>query len=88
MSNTHPIPEPSFSGKNMRDMAGFLEVASYGVAEWTPEDNGQGKPEAVILHFDLGKALDGVSLGIRLKSKGEANRLIKMLEQYRDQVWS
>lgn len=84
---THPIPEPEFSGKNLRDQPMFLEVQSYGVAEWTPEDDGKGKPEAVILHFDMGKALDGVSFGVRLKSRGEVQRLITMLGQYRDQVW-
>ena len=83
----YPIPPPEFSGKNLRDMAAFLEVQSYGVAEWTPQDDGEGKPEAVLLHFDLGKALDGVTFAVRLKSRAEVQRLITMLGQYRDQVW-
>lgn len=85
--NTHPIPEPEFSGKNLRDIPMFLEVQAYHVAEWTPEPDGKGKPEAVIMQFDLGKAFDGVSFGVRLKSRNEVNRLIAILGQYRDSVW-
>lgn len=87
MSETHPIPEPKFSGKNLADMPAFLEVASYGVAEWTPERNGEGKPEAVIMHFDLGGQFDGVTFGVRFKSKKEVQRCVTLLQQYAASVF-
>lgn len=87
MSDTHPIPEPEFSGKNLRDMPAFLEVASYGVAEWVPQDNGQGKPEAVIMHFDLGGRFDGVTFGVRFKSRKEVQRCVTLLQQYAASVF-
>jgi hypothetical protein len=82
-----PIPEPKFSGKNLSEFPVLFEIAGYSVGEWTAERDGKGKPEAVALSFDLGRALDGVTFLIRLKSKAEADRLILLLAQYRDMVW-
>lgn len=79
--------ESKFSGKNLSDFARFAEVGSYGVAEWTPGRNGEGKPEAVMLHFDLAHEFDGVTFGIRLKTAKSVDQLIGLLEQYRDMVW-
>jgi len=84
---TNPIPEPQFHGKNLRDFPAWLEITSYGVAEWTPQDDGQGKPEAVLLHFELFKGLDGLQFAIRFKSRAEVNRLIGILGRHRDGVW-
>ena len=83
-----PIGEPKFSGKNLRDFPALWPISSYSVAEWTPQDDGKGKAEAVALTFDLGRDLDGLTFYIRLKSKAEVNRLITLLGQYRDMVWS
>lgn len=81
------MEKEGFSGKNLSDFARFAEVGSYGVAEWTPGRDGQGKPEAVMLHFELAHELDGVTFGIRLKSAKSVDTLIRLLAQYRDQVW-
>ena len=84
---THPIPGPSFSGKNLSDIPVFLEVESYGVAEWTPERDGKGKPQAVMVYLNLAGRFEGVQFGIRLKSRAECNRLSALVGQYRDMVW-
>jgi hypothetical protein len=76
-----------FSGKNLSDFARFAQVGSYGVAEWTPGRDGEGKPEAVMLHFELAHELDGVTFGIRLKTARSVDTLIDLLAQYRDMVW-
>lgn len=83
----YQIPPTKFSGKNMSDYAALFEVESYGVGQWTPEPDGKGTPEALILHFDLGRQLQGVTFAIRLKSKAEVNRLIEILQLHRDEVW-
>ena len=83
----YPIPESKWSGKNMRDFPALWPVQQYSVAEWTPEDDGKGKPEAVAIQFDLGRDLDGMSFYIRLKSRAEVNRMIALLGQYRERVW-
>lgn len=87
MTGAYHVPDPEFSGRNLQDMPAFLEVASYGVAEWTPQPNGEGKPEAVIMHFDLGGQFDGVTFGVRFKSKKEVQRCVTLLQQYASMVF-
>lgn len=88
MSNApYPIGEPEFSGKNLSDVPVFLEARSYGVAEWTPERDGKGKPEAVFLHFEMGGPFDGVTLGVRFKSRKEIQRCVTLLQQYSAMVF-
>lgn len=77
-----------FSGKNLRDFPMLFELSEYHVAEWVPGDNGIGKPEAVVIQFNLGKEFDGVSFMIRFKSRRAVNEMIELLAQYRDRVWS
>lgn len=87
VTGAYHIPEPEFSGKNLSDHPVFLEATSYGVAEWTPGRNGEGKPEAVMLHFDMGGAFDGVTLGVRFKSRKEIQRCVTLLQQYSAMVF-
>lgn len=87
MREDYPIPEPIIWNKNLSDYAALLEIRQYSVNEWTPAKDGRGKAEAVIIQFDLGKDLDGISFIIRLKSRAKINRLITILGQYRDRVW-
>lgn len=86
----YEIPDSEFSGKNLSDYEAFFEVKEYGVGEWTPQRDGKGKPEALILHFDvelnLGKS-HIVTFGIRLKSRQETQRLIAILQRHCDSVW-
>lgn len=87
MSDAYPIPGPKFNGKNLRDYPALFQVQQYRVAEWMPQDNGQGKTEAVVIQFDLGQDMDGISFFIRLKSKKEVQRLQTLLGQYAAMVW-
>ena len=87
MSEGYPIGDPKFIGKNLRDYPALFQVQQYSVCEWTPQDNGQGKPEAVAIQFDLGQDMDGISFYIRLKSKKEVKRMQTLLGQYAAMVW-
>lgn len=82
-----PIPPAKMIGKNLRDIPVYLECTGYTVAEWTPLPNGQGKPTAVVISLKMGGRLDGVELGMRIKSRAECNRLIEVLKRHRDGVW-
>lgn len=84
---THPIPEAKDGFLNCRDIATFIPVAGYSVAEWYRLPNGQGKPEAVCVRLMLADALDGAEVVMRIKSREEFNRLIEVLERHRDNVW-
>lgn len=84
---TNPVPDEEFSGKNLRDVPAILESNGYGVYEWTPEEDGRGKPEMVILALELGGEFDGAQIALRLKSRPEVNRLLVMLRRHRDGVW-
>lgn len=79
---THPIADQEFSGANLDEMQIF-PVESYEVCEWTPQRDGQGKPEQVHILFDVGP----YKLAIRLKSAGECDRLIGVLTRHRLGVW-
>jgi hypothetical protein len=82
---THPIPPEEFDGKP----AVGVEIKGYGVAEWCPSPDGSGKPEAVILHFDVGMGDDKppISFMFRFKSRSEVNRCVALLLRHADGVW-
>lgn len=81
------LPPEKFSGKNLRDFPALFEISGYEVAEWTPQDNGEGKPEAVAIQINMAGAFDGMSFYLRLKSTRAVDELVALLEKYRDQVW-
>lgn len=87
MTGAYHIGDPKFIGKNLRDFPALFQVQQYSVCEWCPQDNGQGKPEAVAIQFDLGRDMDGISFYIRLKSKKEVQRLQTLLGQYSAMVF-
>lgn len=80
-----PIPNESFSGKNLDEMQ-ILGVEAYDIYEWTPQRDGKGKPEQVHLHFIV-SGLDGVRFAIRFKTPRELDRMIATLTRHRLGVW-
>jgi len=82
IKESHPLPDSENHTQNLEDMK-VVEVEQYGVFEWHPLKDGKGKPEMVMLTFKV----EGLELSIRLKSKGELLRLIKMLKRHGDNVW-
>ena len=78
---THPLPESEFDGKPIY----APKIKSYGVASWCPTPDGSGKPEAVAIHVDLEEG--NLSFLVRLKSRGEVNRMVAMLLRHADDVW-
>lgn len=87
MDKMEPIPEEKFSGKNLDEVPLLLECNGYGVYEWVPGKNGEGKPEAVCLTMLLTGALDGGQVVLTVKTRAEMNRLVHLLSEYRDKVW-
>lgn len=85
---SHPIP-PASDGppKNLKDIPHIIPTSGYGVFEWCPQDDGKGKPEAVIIVLQLAGRLDGAEVHMRIKSRKEANRLLEVLERHIDNVW-
>jgi hypothetical protein len=95
MSETHPLPDSTGEAN-----ATVLEPTGYGVGSWRDGPVGSGVPvNAVMLHFNM-RAPDiaamliaaptlnaEVSFGIRIKSRGELDRLIAMLRRHGDDVW-
>lgn len=85
---SHPIP-PMEDGpvRKMKDIPLFIPAGGYGIAEWHSNPDASGKPEALLLRLLLEGPLDGSEVIMRIKSREETNRLIKLLERHRDNVW-
>lgn len=76
---------------NMAD-ATYLpcEDGALSVCAWTPEKDGKGKTTQVHLVFDLAAALGDPGLPklvTRLKSGPGVDTIIRLLAQYRNEVW-
>lgn len=96
MSESHPIPPAS----GEQD-ATLIQVQAYNVGSWRDGPVGSGVAvSAVMIGFHLRAAdvamflleehrelADDVAFGIRIKSRGELNRLISMLNRHADDVW-
>jgi hypothetical protein len=82
IKESHPIGPEEINIQNLEDMKVIIPN-EYGVYEWHSEKDGKGKPEAVALAFKIGE----YQLTIRLKSRGEVLRLIKILERHMNNIW-
>ena len=84
---SHPVPDPNRIPRNVADDIPTIVSMGYHVGSWTPELDGKGPLEAVVLRMDC--EMDGLEFGVgmRIKSCKEMNRLIAALERHRDDVW-
>lgn len=90
--NRYRIPPPTRVNMNLDEQPGIrLEVTEFGVAEWTPARDGQGKPEAVSLHFTVAHPADPsrppIIFDMRVKSPERMDQIIALLRQYQLMVW-
>lgn len=82
IKDSHPIPDAEYNIENLEGLK-VVPVDGYGVYEWHPDKDGEGKPTMVFLNMKIGD----VQICIRLKSKGELLRLVEMLKRHGDNVW-
>lgn len=82
IKESHPLAPEEINIQNLEDLKVIIPN-EYGVFEWHKEKDGKGKPEAVAIALKIGE----YQLCIRLKSRGETLRLIKMLERHMNNVW-
>lgn len=73
---------------NMKDGT-YAPVPDGGltVCAWTPEEDGRGKATQVHLTFDLTHLVPGFHAVTRFKSAQGIDRLIRVLHEYRCEVW-
>lgn len=76
----------NYSKMNLDELGGFIELEELGFGSWTPERDGKGKTEAVIMHFKV-RGLNQLQFGLRIKSRERADEIVRLLSEYRDEVW-
>lgn len=59
-------------------------VEGYSVGAWCPTQDGSGKPEAVAISFNVARIGDIV---LRLKNPRAVDEMIRLLEEYKKEVW-
>lgn len=98
MSETHPIPPAD----DVPHDATILQSTSYEVGSWRDGPVGSDAPVvAVMIQFNMraadiaafllgdagGDLRREVGFGIRIKSRGELDRLVRILHRHADDVW-
>jgi hypothetical protein len=81
------LPEPERIVQNVADTM-FLPCHGYIVSTWTPEADGRGTPEAVVLRVPVElPGLPEFEVMVRLKSADAVDTLIASLMCHRNAVW-
>ena len=74
------IPPANRVPYNLGDDRQVMKVSSYTVGSWTPQRDGKGVPEAVMLTFEVeGLPCD---FGIRFKTAEKVDQLIEALKRH------
>jgi hypothetical protein len=80
-----PLPPHNRVPRNLDEGRRVMEITSYTVASWTPERDGKGKAEAVMLAFEI----NGIpfDFAVRLKNPAAVDELVEALQRSKFDVW-